>query len=781
MSTATAGGSSSGAAGGSTAGSGASGSRGGSAGSGSGPSGSSPAGSAAAATSTAAGPAGAASSGAEAEHGGGRPGHYARLVAPSSRGELASGWVTARNTFMGNITIENVTFAGTSTTELSSVPVSDLCALHQGTPFVEPPGYRDLCRTLAVHPIVVCGGPEGCGKELAVARACEFLELPRIRLLPSGLAIGDVCRTAERLAQQWESTTLVLTGVDRDRLRQLAGPPGTPIRALAASGRVRLVVTARTVDTTAFPVAPLEAPDPARVLDANLRERGWSDDAAQICADVLAALEPPVGPAVAADVVRQVISREGSDRDKVLSDLSILYSRHNTASAAVSEWLGDGRSPDEVAVLAVAASLAGLPALDVQEHVAPLLRLLRRDRLGAEPESRMRSHAMWPEQFIRTKVERVATEFGPHEVPVLQAAPPFRAEDIVLALWDALGERFQYRYCEWLRRLPQESRLVWYAGQTAGTLFSAHPAQITSQVLEPWARSDEDDDRYCAGLALGTPVALGKNATAARTLADYWSTTEGTARKHAAVAAYAGLLGAVGETSEAVLKLFDIGERDSRLARSANWGWANLIASGRDRSAARSWVLAYLDRLSQQRRHRERAFSALPWVIWLLTQSEPTCVDSYRALETETENWQLLIGLLARCLTQPSGMAFGRECVELAVGAVVDGNVEYTRAERLLGAVARTPTPDVDLIRCRAVLRTWLAAIERAAAQRVREASQSETWILQEEDSDEYEHRDEQEFLLADESSGGGSIRSTATRNIARSLRQAVSSEEGTS
>jgi hypothetical protein len=148
------------------------------------------------------------------------------LLQPGAARSWVVGKVRAEASFVGTTHIGSVVI-GDQRQHLP-VPLTDLVALHAGAAFVEPPGYAELKRALLSKRVVVCHGPDGCGKELAVTRALLAGGDEVVRLLPVSLDISQTRQVIEVAAAS--GGAYVLSGLDDKALRALAGIAGQPIR-----------------------------------------------------------------------------------------------------------------------------------------------------------------------------------------------------------------------------------------------------------------------------------------------------------------------------------------------------------------------------------------------------------------------------------------------------------------------------------------------------------------------------------------------------------------------
>jgi len=639
------------------------------------------------------------------------------MLRPSGRKAVVVESVRARVSAIGQTHIGSVVINEAG--QHYRVPLTDLTALHQDTPFAPPPGYGDLPPALASGRVVVCLGPDGCGKEAAITRALREVGAERVRLLPTGLTVGEISRVVEAGAE--DADAFVLPGLDEAALRALAGPAGQPIRAAVAAAHFKVaVITAAEPSATAqrvFEIAHLSYPDPSAVLNAYADHGNVPGEARDLAEQVLEQLSAPLPPATIAAVIREATAIPAKTAQEIAGMFTATLS-----DDAVRQWLGEGRPPEEVAILAAGATLSGAPSLVVQEQAHELANLLHPADAREQPKPVL-GGTPWSSGLLRTATEKVNTHFGVRELQTAVVADPHRPADVLQAMWRCLGSDFQSSYCDWISQLPAAPQLRWHAAYSAGVLFANDPVLIEERVLRPWARSDHPGLRSCAGLALGAPLATGADADPSRALAHAWATSGSAKLREAAIAAYGGLLGAWDPGSAASLKLFRIGQATPSLAPQAAMAMARLMVAGAEATTSRAGVLAYLKIAATDRSTRDTAFQCLPLITEALTWPRQVCAESLSALRAETGNWDTFTELLATALINPSGISPGQQALAIMVRAVARGNIDHDIAEDVIRRMKRSQLGLGTLPRLGATTRRALSALSRSSDDEIKDVS----------------------------------------------------------
>ena len=321
--------------------------------------------------------------------------------------------------------------------------------------------------------VVACVGPDGCGKERAITYALTAHGVTDARLLPAGLDVAQVCRVVENVALDGGGACVV-PALSEPMFRALAGPPGQPIRAMATSRRITVVVTspllADAATRRAFDVVTLDYPDADAVLDAYLDDRDAPPAARDLARKALAELDVPLSPAVVAAIADEVV--EHPDREP--ADIGVMFS-NAVSTESLRNWIGDGRGPLDVSLLAAGATLSGAPAAVVQAQAQNLLGCLQASQAAEQSPPLLGAHSPWSSGLLQTATDQVSTHFGIQPLDIVEVVEPHRPQDIVQALWRMLGPDFQSRYCLWLASLSGWRQLRWHAAYTAGALFAVDP------------------------------------------------------------------------------------------------------------------------------------------------------------------------------------------------------------------------------------------------------------------------------------------------------------------
>lgn len=630
------------------------------------------------------------------------------LIRPFGRSAVADS-VRATASFIGETHIGSVIIS--TDDGRYRIPLSDLVALHAHAVFTRPPGYDDLIRALASRRVVLCSGPNGCGKELAVTRALEQADAKTVRLLPASLSLSDMSRVVDMEVQA--GGAFVLPALDDAWLRALAGPSGQSIRAAAASGKVKVVAVTASEPLNPvvrpFDVARLKYPDAQAVLAAYVAARRTPDSVRELAQACLEQLDPPVSPATVEAVLAEATRRPASSADEIADTFA-----KSVATEAISQWIGEGRLASDVAILAAGATLSGTPDVVVQEQADDLLARLEPAEARDQSSRLIGGSAAWPAGLLQSVVAKVGTHFGVQPATVIEVAPPHRPEDVMRAIWQPLGPAFRSHYCDWLVELPAKRELGWDAAYTAGVLLTIDPMVIKARVLDPWLKSRQPTRRRCAGIALGAPVAIGDDPSTARQLANDWATSDATQLRQAAVAAYGGLLGAWDAASAAPLKLFMIGQVAPELRQEADGALASLVVAGAEATGSRTAVISYLKLTLADRVSRSRTFGCLPVIVGALVRANPVCAESLAALRIEQDNWLGLLGLVAAALVEPVGLPCGQRCLYLLVRASAFGDVDHELVEDAIRAMKKSQRSAGTVARLGSAIRRSLAALARS-------------------------------------------------------------------
>jgi hypothetical protein len=635
---------------------------------------------------------------------------------PGTQRSWVVGSVRSRVSLVGNNSIGSVII--NEDRHHLPVPLTDLAALHAQDQFVPPPGYEELKAALRERRIVICHGPDGCGKELAVTRALLENDAGTVRLLPASLDISLVRRVIEAIAET--GGACVLPGLDEGALRTLAGIAGQSVQVLVAQGQVKVVALTGTAATDlsprSFAVARLDYPDATGVLDSYCASRSTGPDIRDLASEAISLISPPLSPAV----IVEILDRAAADSGQAPAVLAASFSGALTAKA-VQAWATSQPRLTEVAALAAGASLPGASELTVQEEAVRLLGLLSAGQTADSAQPSAGQQIVWAPGLLCTRTQQLNTHFGIQPLGVVDVAKPHQPHQVIQAVWRNMDAGFRSAYCDWLSELPDARQLRWHAAYVAGVLFAVDPAIIEARVLRNWLRTRNPAGRACAGLALGAPVAIDADCSGARKLAHHWATSDSVLLKEAAVAAYGGPLGAWDTASAAPLKLFLIGQARPELRGAADRAMASLIVSGAYAIAARTTVIAYLKLAAEIPSARDRAYGCLPGIVRALALRSTVCAESLAALRGEEENWAGLVELLGGALVSPAGVAAGQRSLELLVRAVADGRVDYEIVEDVIRGTRAAQRPLGNVPRLGTVIRRTLVMLSRSADGDVRD------------------------------------------------------------
>ena len=203
-------------------------------------------------------------------------------------------------------------------------------------------------------------------------------------------------------------------------------------------------------------------------------------------------------------------------------------------------------------------------------------------------------------------------------------------------------------------------------------------------------------------------------------LAHAWSTSSSAALRHAAVAAYGGLLGAWDAASAAPWKLLVIGESTPELRRECDLALATLLIAGAEAAASRAWLIGYLTLVAEDRNWQSRIFGCLPFMVGALVSPNKVCAESLAALRDEPGSWAGLNALIAMAFVTPRGVADGRECLYLFTRAAAAGHLDHDILADLLRGMKDSQRDRGRVGRLGSVVRRSLAALSRSGDEGIR-------------------------------------------------------------
>jgi hypothetical protein len=628
---------------------------------------------------------------------------------------------TAKNMFLGPLYVGTFV-AGGGTHNFP--PIHNLTAWAERIEqtFVPPASFERLLNALERDHLALLVGPE-CGKGASALVALRRRGHDPILQLAADVPSRDLVGSIEAVVRDHERAGILIESLDARTLADLAGYGVRRVQATLGDG-VALVVTAvEQEDAFAAQLSPIaaDAPPPDAVVEALAAARGEPAVGERAVA-AIDLMSPPIPPQVATNLFETAAS------DALLSPEQLAARFECRASDSVlARWLDSGPSLTQLAAVVAAAALDGAPTAEVDVAEAVLTHAFTRAAGGAEsgqdtPIAFRRVDHGWPPGVVERRQEVFTTHFGRQPTEVISLRAPYDRQRVLSYLWREVSHGFRRPFLDWLHELAHHDRWILQsaAAVTAGTLFIDEPLVVERELLRPWARADRPDVRACAALALGVPVALGHDSTAARALTRSMGSGADLRRRHVAVMAYGGLLGAWDASSAAPSHLWRIGNETPHLARRADAALAALMVAGEDASRVRATVLGVLVAEAGERRLPTRVERLLPRICRALTSRNREARASLAALlDAEEQSRRLLARLFVRVLTAPRGaVGGGRAAIQVLLRAVADGRVDRDVLLDLIREMKAATTSDAELARLGAVLERVLRleAANRAAS-----------------------------------------------------------------
>jgi hypothetical protein len=568
------------------------------------------------------------------------------------------------------------------------LPVADVtgAVAAQAARFVEPASFGRLMECARDERVVLLGGV-GCGARTAARVALLRTGHRPILELPSGVPARALVDEIEHLCKSDPDVGVVIESLDSETAGALAGFELRRLRgALAEQACVMLAAGALSPTLASeVPLVECVAPDMRALI-----ERAGADEAST--ARALAALELLDGRTISPQAALALLDAAA---EPGTSPAQLAEACGGAATEkALNEWLQSGRSAEQLAALAAGAALETAALSQVDERAAALANML--EGAGAkeereEPRTFKLAQRGWPADVLKVVRRPLQTSFGSHEAEVVEVCSPHTRERVLAHLWVNMGRDFREPLLQWLRRLPAsaDGAVGFGAAVTAGALFACDPVVIESELLSPWAASESPRFRACAGVALGVPVAIGADPTAARALARAWGRADALRLRHTAVLAYGGVLGAWDPAVAAPSHLWRIGAQTPALRRPADVSLAALMASGDEAGRVRATVVELLYAQASRAHPAERAFGLLAPIVEHLTAREPVARESLRAFMDERERhaWRTFAELFALALLSARGYERGCVAVRALLGAVAEGRVDEQTASVLIETV----------------------------------------------------------------------------------------------
>lgn len=635
--------------------------------------------------------------------------------------------VSERNAFNHNTIVVGGDFIGSLDGEgrkrRSAVPVIDITA-SVGTlneEFVESVSFQPTVAAIEQRRMALLVGG-GCGNRITAAVALHRTGHRPIVELPGALAVPDLVETIEQACRSKGAAGVLVESVDPETLTSLAGFQLRHLQSVLPP-EAAVVFTTRAQRHLAMdpelPAIEGVAPDSEEMVDVLARRSGLGDGDRKRCHEAQALLAQPLGPATVAELVALAPAAKSA------ADLAATV---NGQSPVLEEWLDGSPRAHELAAVATAACLDGLPICDFDTAAESLTALLRGE---VEPPSEAppfeTRERLWPAGLVHHRPGQAMTYFGWQETEVVEICPPHRQDAVIAYLWRHLGGRFRRPFLRWLLELPASSNnwLAYAAARAAGVLFACDPLTAERELLRPWALDGSADLRNAAGFALGIPLMIGADPTGARRLVKQWSRSNSNRLRAAAIAAYGGPLGVWDPSTAAASHLWDVAWGRPELQPLADASLASLFAGGREAERSRATTTALLGAVDA-RIEAQRAYAILPLVFAELTSGGRRARESLEALleESERETFASLAALLARAFDDKDGRESARGAMRNVLYATTRGRIGRGVVERLIREMKAAAGERGRLTQLGSQLRQFLKAEDRES-DRLRDVARS--------------------------------------------------------
>lgn len=609
-------------------------------------------------------------------------------------GRVVTRTVQAKNSFSDSyIRVEGDFIIGEDARGGVYVPVADVTRLATiaREAFVEPGYFHTLKQALTEPNVVILAGA-ACGKWTAATVALQAAGHEPILQLPSDMAVRNLVDGVKSICERSPAAGIVVESVDSKTLTTLAGFEMHRLEEALAGGAA-LTLTTQAIDVKPHDVNGvllLECSSPN--LEQVIERAASTPEARGTAIAALGLLHDHV---LSPSDVLALLERAG-ESDPSPEQLAQAFDGQST-DVALDEWLNSERTAEHVASLAAGAALEGAPIVDVDLAAKRLSEMFAAD--FDEGKDGVKTFKLadrgWPKDMIAATHATVATHFGRHAVEVVTVCPPHTRERVVDYLWRRLGQDFRGPFVEWLSDLAgdQSPEIRLGAAVTAGVLFVVDPVIAERELIEDWALDKRFSHRLCAAVALGTPVAIGADPASARALTRRWSDSSDLRRRHVAVLAYGGLLGAWDPGSAAATHLWRIATETPELARAANISLASLMAAGGAAVRIRATVIRLLSKQADIERVPRRVYELLPLILKHLTAAGDLPSDSLSALLDEEDSLRALATLIAKAFSAPSGVESARGALEILLHSMADGRVDQRAAFKIITEVRNAATP----------------------------------------------------------------------------------------
>jgi hypothetical protein len=635
------------------------------------------------------------------ERGGDEQDAFEAITQPELGTQFNRHHTVAKNVFNGVVIVGRDFVAGDGSNAM--LPVTDVTAFARvmEETFVSPPEFPELVDALGSDCVVLAVGVAS-GKRTAGLMALHRAGHEPILELPGDLSARELVDCIHAVVEDADRPGILIDSVDSRTLTDVAGYGLRRLQA-ALVGRGAVVFTSVTENaafTERLTGITLGPPAADQVIEAVLRRRG-ADQQARACAlTALDQISLPVSPGLAASLADAAVRSPGTTPD----DLAALFERRET-DKLLRRWIDDGPSPQQVAALAAAAVLDGAPTADVDIAAETLGELFVGEaRASATPAAPKIFRAVdngWPPGVVERRRELFSTHFGRQPVEVIRLSAPHDRYRVVSFLWQTLGSDFRRPFLKWLAGLAEERRWVLRgaAAVTAGTLFVDESWVVERELLRQWVTSDDIRLHACAALALGVPLALGRDPTAARALAYSMGRSRDARLQSVAVMAYGSLLGIWDSNSAAPSHLWRIGMQNPQLQSRADAALTNLVASGADGARVRATVLTVVAGAGEAQASQDRVHRLVARFITKLTGRDAASRETLEALcgPDERASFQLLARLWAESFLSPRGRQSAGQALRALLRAVADGRIDRDVVFALIREMKRSLPGDTRL------------------------------------------------------------------------------------
>jgi hypothetical protein len=570
--------------------------------------------------------------------------------------------------------------------------------------FVEPPHFGELLRLLSdQHVVLLTGG--GCGSVSVAAATLRSAKHDPIVELSTSPTTRELLAGIKQISVEMPDVGILVPSIGEDALSGFGAAELRRLRGALDQGAVIFTTRAQPVSerpTHALPTLEAVPPDAVAIVHAHAPAEPQERDRALKALELSG--EESIGPGAAVALVDAARGNPSASPEELAELIS-------GRSDALDEWVTERPTAEHVASLAAIVTLDGAPIADIDAEALRLHQLLEGElEPSSEPKRFGAADRGWPAGVVALCHRPVDTYFGVQEAEVAEICPPHRRERLLAQLWDRLGPDFRTAYIEWLSTLAEHPsmRIRSGAAVTAGILFAKEPITAERELLRLWALDGSAALCECAGLALGIPVLLGSDPAPARALAYAWSEPHsGRNRRHAAIAAYGGPLGAWDSGSAAPAHLWRIPSEQPRvldedeaveqirLRSAADSALAGLVVAGAEAGQVRAAVVGLLAAQAEERHERRRAFELLPRIIRRLVRNDELARASLAALldDAEQASFAELAALLASAFDVPTGFASARSAFLALLDAVAAGRIDQGVVNRVIRAMKAGARP----------------------------------------------------------------------------------------